>query len=233
MSAELKLPRLQAQWVLWLFALIGLAGLLGLLALIGIAFFDFRGNYEPPKVAGNKPEEVFTVGSAESLSGTNLVQMDVDVLGGRGGSGPYSGGPGQDTRNILLVDKATGASRRILSDNSRRIDETHFLTPDQELTHAGENGLIESGSDPKKLPVAYYVLSVAAPGEGKGEDVLVGTLASGRQDWVMRGVDGIDSLWMQSPTQLGLIVREHLGLYYRIVDIPTLKVVQSKRIEIG
>jgi hypothetical protein len=48
----------------------------------------------------------------------------------------------------------------------------------------------------------------------------------------MQGIDGVDTIWMKSATQIGLIVRERLGLYYRIVDVPSLKVVQSKRIEI-
>jgi hypothetical protein len=91
-----------------------------------------------------------------------------------------------------------------------------------------------SQATPSKTPqpAAYYLLVLE---QGRGSDlqqVLVGTLAGGRQGVVMEGIDGVDTVWMQSPTQIGLVVRERLGLYYRIVDIPSLKVVQSRRIVI-
>ncbi len=48
----------------------------------------------------------------------------------------------------------------------------------------------------------------------------------------MAGIDGVDLSWMDSPTRIGLIVREKLRLSYRIVDIPSFKVVENRPIAI-
>jgi len=61
---------------------------------------------------------------------------------------------------------------------------------------------------------------------------LVGSLAGPAQGFVMQGIDGVDAIWMQSATQIGLLVRERRNLFYRIVDIPSRRVVLSRRITI-
>ena len=89
-----------------------------------------------------------------------------------------------------------------------------------------------SGPADEANPAAYYLLEVVREGNRNAEDVLVGRLADGRQSVVMAGIDGIDLTWMDSPTRIGLIVREKLRLYYRIVDVPSLKMVESRPIGI-
>lgn len=81
-------------------------------------------------------------------------------------------------------------------------------------------------------PVAHYALLVEAPPSGGSSELIIGTVSTGRQAVVMRGIEGIDSMWMQSPTAIGMLVREKLSLYHRIIDIPAMKVVQSKRIAV-
>jgi hypothetical protein len=234
MSAESssRLPR--AHWVVWLLAAVGL---IGIVATLSLAAFLLAGEprYQPAKVAGAKEEITFTVDSARELPGTNLIQLDVNASQGLGGSSAYSRG-GDDRRNILLIDRTSGASRRILPDNERHIDTARFLPAGAEAANRGANGAGLDGTAAaggEEPPAAYYLLAVDQRGQPERKDVLVGTLADARQGWVMRGIDGIDTVWMHSPTQIGLLVRERLGLYYRIVDIPALKVVQSRRIEIG
>jgi hypothetical protein len=231
MSADTGSPISRTHWLIWVFAAIGVLGIIGILALVAMVY-DFSRPYQPPKVAGRTAEESFVVRSVGALPGTDLLQMEVGIIAP---SGSYSGG-GSDVRNILLLDRKTGASRRLLPDNSRRIRQSRFLPARAEPGASAPDELssIDGGraEGEDRLPPAYYLLEVARERDRGVEDVLVGRLGDGRQAIVMTGIDGIDLSWMDSPTRLGLIVREKLRLYYRIVDIPSLKVVENRPIAI-
>ena len=216
-------------WVIRLFAVVGLLGVVAVIALAAMVM-GFDGNYEPPRVAGaENPEVVFSLGQAEPIDGTELVSVEVAASRGRGGS--YSGSR-DDVRNLLLIDRRSGASRKLLPDNRRRIARSRFLPAMAEPPENVDVELMAGQRKASSAPAAYYVLTVENAETPKLHDVLVGTLESGRQGYVMQGLDGVDHLWMHSPTQIGMIVREKLGLYYKLVDIPTLKVVASRRIPI-
>jgi hypothetical protein len=131
-----------------------------------------------------------------------------------------------------MIDRKSGDSRKLLPDNSRRIANSHFLSAKADMR--GNDDALVQPSEPKAPvePIAYYLLETDDPSQPKHEDVLVGRLSDRQQAYVMSGIDGIDTLWMLSPTQIGLIVRDHLKLYYRVIDIPSLKVVQSRPIAI-
>lgn len=232
MSAEQpsQRPGRRPHWLVWLFALIGLIGILAII-YIAVTIFSLGRPREPARVAGDTPAASLVVRAVTPLTGTNFVWIDI----GRpaGGSGSFSSsGRDDDRRNILLLDKMSGATRRLLPDNSRRIAQIHFLPAVadvvSEATAAATSALEQEGEPPP----AYYLLTVEQGGDSDRLDLLVGSLADGRQDYVMQGVEGVDSVWMQSPTRIGLIVRERLNLYHRIVDIPSLRVVQSRRIAI-
>jgi hypothetical protein len=208
-------------------------GLLALVAFIGIMVLtsSFGGPAEEAKVAGRAKEKtVFEIGAPQRIPGTNLVRMDVNVSGGA--SNPYgSSGGGPDQRNIVLLDEATGASRRLLPENGRRIDQAHFL-PAMRTEPAGSGDYALAKGEDEGAPPAYYALVLVRPGDSRMKDVLVGRLGDGRQRLVMEGIDGVDGIWMQSPTRLAMIVREGLRLYLRVVDVPTLKVVASHPIAV-
>jgi hypothetical protein len=234
MSAEPVPPTRQGRrthWLVWFFALVGLLGLLAIIFLAS-AVFEVGRRYQPAKVAGAAPESMFTLRNVSELHGTNLMQLDIAVSDRSGPSSAYLSGRGEDTRNILLLDKATGTSRKILPDNSRQIDDTRYLSAEGDLYATDGSDTRTTKDENEKQPLAYYLLTVRQAGNERLEDVLVGTLKTGRQAYVMRGVDGIDSIWMHSPTQIGMIVRERLALYHRIVDIPSLKVIRSTRVAI-
>ncbi len=221
-------PRPRPHWIVWLFALVGVAGILALIVLAVVVSNAFD-DYQPAKVAGTKADETFTVQSVRPLPGTDLIQLEV---GTSAPSGSYSGS-GSDLRNILLLDRRTGTSRRILPDNSRPIRHSRFLPARAEPgAEPSDAVLMGAGQDEDRDPAAYYLLAIAQKGDRNVEDVLVGRLADGKQAVVMTGIDGVDLVWMDSPTRLGLIVRETLRLHYRIVDIPSLKVVESRPIVI-
>ena len=231
MSAEpapARPPR--AHWIVWLFALVGVAGILAFVLLIGMIAAPSR-RYQPAKVAGEKAEESFTIGTVERLTGTDLVRMEIAASDA---TGSYSSEGGRDLRNILLLDRRSGATRKLLPDNRRRIVATRFFPATESGAIAPDGDLIAAGADGEQAerPPAYYVLQVANAGDGDLEDVLVGRIADGGQAFVMTGIDGVDTMWMDGPTRLGMVVREKLGLYYRIVDIPSLKLVANRRIAI-
>jgi hypothetical protein len=242
MSAETESqnrPSRRAHWLVWVFAIVGLLGVVAII-FIALTLSNMGGRYQPAKVAGAAPETVFSIGNVQSLGNSNLVRMDITVSGGGRGSGSYSGGYGEGVRNILLLDRGTGASRKLLPDNKHRIAESHFLAAESDFEVGGNaarpdidiSGAEGDLREKPESPAAYYALEIERDG-ADGIDLLVGTLSSGRQAYVMRGLDGIDSIWMDSPTRIGVIVRERLHLYYRIVDIPSLTTIVSKPIDIG
>src|SRR5688572_11767033 len=123
---------------------LALIGLLAILAFVALAV-GMSSLYEPPRpaqVAGAAPETVFTVGNVQELEGGNLIRMDITASGGgEGSSGPYSGGSGNEVRNILLLDRKTGTSRKLLPDHERRIAASHFLAAETDLEVGGNSDL--------------------------------------------------------------------------------------------
>jgi hypothetical protein len=232
MSAEpSRQPGNRPHWIVWLMAIVGLLGLLAIIFLAA-TIFSFEPHYAPAKVAGETPEESFVIADASPLAGTNLIRITVAADRRGVGSGPYSGGGGNDGRNILLLDRASGATRRLLPDNSRRIAETWFLPAEADAVPGPSGETAHIRDEEEAAPPAYFVLLVAQPGEERRFDLMVGTLGGSAQAYVMQGLEGVDGLWMQSPTRIGLIVRERMNLHYRIIDIPSLRVVGTRRIAI-
>lgn len=244
--------RNRPHWLVVGLAAIGLCALVGfVLLLFGLGVFggDFGGRREPAKVADVAGRATFVVGQVSELDGTDLVRIDIMAdRSDRISASSYGSGSGTPDRlrNILLLDKGEGTTRPILPNNERLIVSSRFLPAQADRAGTSDDGMvreIEGARDVSPaLPPAYYLLTIrsadARTGSGDAEpsneiDLLVGTLATGRQGIVMRGIDAVESSWMQSATQLGLVVRDDLALHYRVIDIPTLRVVTSRRIEIG
>jgi hypothetical protein len=188
-----------------------------------------------------------TVQQVESVWGTGLVAVTIGV-GDRSDGNPYgSSGRGEtDRRNLVLLDKASGANRKLLPDNDRHIVDVSFLaaaadtpgshaSPDMtevaEVTEVagGGSGPAAKASAP---PMAYYAVTVRRK-DGALQDLLVGNLADGSQAWLLGGIDGVDRMWMISPTRLGVLMRQGLKLQYRVIDIPALKLIGAKPVDIG
>jgi hypothetical protein len=234
MSAE-PAKAATTHWVVWLFAGIGLLGIIAIILLAAIATTAF----DPPpeaKVAEREGGTVYTVGDAQNLRGTDFVQLVISASEAQS-SGSYSYSR-EDRRNILLLDRRTGATRRLLPDNRRRIGNIIYLSARGDLLNQQEEALMGTGgedaADKESAPLAYYVLQVRAGAEDEDlYQVIVGRLGDGAQAVVMAGVEGVDSMWMHTPHRIGMLVREKLALHYRIVDVATLKVVHSRRVDIG
>ena len=213
-------------------------GGLALIVLLLMVLSSGRGgSRDEARVAAKRAdtEVQFTLIQPQALSGTSLLRMDIAAFQSRDRGGYSGSGDGPDIRNVLLVDKASGASWKLLPGESRRIGKTHLLPAKPDQTEATDN----SGSGVQETrrevsPPAYFLIELRRDATERGPvDIVVGTLAGDRRAMVMRNIDGVDEVWMHSPTQIGVVVREGLALYYRLVDVPTLKVVLSRKIEIG
>jgi len=228
--------------LVWIFAGVGLLAAVAVIwlvaMLIGTGRFDRSDDPAPVAVKGQTTP--FSVQDVRDVRGTGLVQLAIGIPG-KGGRVSYSSSSGHefDLRNVILLDKATGVSRRLLADNRRGIVEFVFLpavaeTDGAELPADQYVDAAAEETSGKKLepPSAYYVLAVQHV-EGKGQDVLVGNIAGARQAFLLKNIDGIDRMWMLTPTRLAMVVREGMAVHYKVIDVPALKLVLARPVEIG
>ena len=228
--------RNRAHWLVLLFALVGLCGLVAMI-VIAVAISSIGGGHrEPAPIDAKAPGARFAIASVEEIPGTNLAQVVIATeasIDSAGGSGYSRGSAPLDERNLLLLDKATGSSRKLLADNSRRIVARHMLPAIAGVWQSDDHLEAIVDAEGKKVdpPVSYYLLRIRPPAGGP-EDVLLGDLKSGRQDFVLKGIDGVDRVWMQTPTRLAMLMRQGRKLQYRAFEVPELKLVAMRPIEI-
>lgn len=239
-------PRPKALRLLtWGFAALGVVAAIAMIFL-AVTFAGFMAkipNRAQPQLKTAKNTEAYRVEDMKAVRGTEWLAIEIGTTDGS--SAGFSSGTrhAADQRNLVLLDRRSGDSRRILMDNSRHIDRTAFFpassTDDAEAdTGDDDTSVVDAVANtptdkrPPPPPFAYYLLAVKQA-HGDGQDLLIGTLATGQQTFVMKGVDRIERMWMLTPTRLALILSERGTLFYRVVDIPALKVVTSRQIEIG
>ncbi|MEN3747129.1 hypothetical protein TPR58_08115 [Sphingomonas sp. HF-S3] len=222
--------------------LLGVFAGIGLLAAAAVIFlavtvlgWEHRERREAaPVQAGADATEIFSVGAITPLRGTRFDEI-VIARGdaGDGGSASYSSrGKEADERNVILLDSTSGTSRKLLPDNTRRIVGRDYLPAvagrDGETNDEGY--AVETAATPKP-PLAYYVIRVQAA-DAKSQDVLVGDLNTGRQAILLKGIDGVERVWMQSATRMGVLMRQGRKLHYRAIEIPDLKIVAQHPVAI-
>jgi len=212
------------RWALWPLALFGALAGIANLALLGMEL-GRDAPAQAPVVAKAGAEHTFAVGSVQSLAGTGYLAIEIAEAGDERYASKSSGG---GIRNLLFLDVDTGQSRRVLPDNMHKIDDVQFLPGNADTSADNQT---DSGS--KNQP-RFYLLQLSDPEKPEApSDVLVGTIASGEQSIVMRGISRIDHLQMLDANRAALIVREKGKLLYRVIDLPTRKVIQSSPIDIG
>lgn len=249
MADQATEKRPTGRWLIWLFAGVGVLAALAIIWLAAMAaIFSMRmggERAEPAQVAAKEPKQSYSVQQVDRVRGTTLLAIAIGVGTGQSSASedPYGSSSSRgasDQRNLILLDKPTGANRRLLPGNDRSILDVTFLpaAPTLERGHAQRavTEAEEAESDAKTKttppPMAYYAVVVRQK-DGKLQDVLIGSLASGAQAWVLTGIDGIDRMWMITPTRLGLLLRQGMKLQYRVIDIPALKTVAARPVDIG
>lgn len=223
------------RWLVWLFAALGAAAAIAIVSL-AIMLNGMFGSREPALVApAEAGGELLEVGNVHQLAGTGLVAIYIHAVHKRGIKGS-SGYTDSNMRNLLLLDRATGMSRRVLPDNVTRIDDIEYFPAIADGGRADFRKAMDvtDGID-RDAPPAYYMLTIERRLQNGHSvyDLLVGTIATGRQGIVMRGLSGVEQSSMLDATRLGLVVREGTSLYYRVIDFSALKTVESHKIEIG
>ena len=219
-----------ARWTIRGLAAIGLLGCLAFVAIIAIIMiFEMEGPRRPPAtVEGAGTHEVFTVENINPVPHTDLISMEVHPADERAdGSGYSVRGSSSDRRNIVLLNTVTGASRRILPDNRRHVDEYGFLPRDH-----GNRDEATGGEAKAKAAVTSYYLVIDQPGETHLADLMLGSIAGERQAVVLTGIDGVDSVWMPDAGHVAVIVRDKHRLFYRIIDMSNFKITASHAIAI-
>ncbi|MBR0552658.1 hypothetical protein [Stakelama marina] len=236
------------RWVLWGFAGVGvLAAIAMIYVALQVVSFERSQQRKPAKVTTEKTEETYAVADVRDIPGTRFAEIAIATADSVSDSGSYSSRKGDiDQRNVLLLDKTSGESRKLLPANSRRIVDIRFFPAAADAQPVADQGdapadnpdaapsvveVVTDGAGQKQPPAAYYVIQVRQK-DGPEEDVLVGNLDTGRQKFVLKNVDGIDKMWMQSPTRLAILMRQGQKLIYRAIEVPELKVVAERPVEI-
>jgi hypothetical protein len=226
----------KGRWLFWLFAGLGVATALAIIWLALAVGTGFRSR-EPALVAAADPAEVFEVGQVDPLTGTDLIAITITGSRESAGLGSVKSGYA-DRRNVLLLNRTTGETRRIMPDNRTRITEIAWFPArgDEGASATGQAAAAARAAmdDRRGFPPAYYALQLRRSTDDiETLGLLVGTLATGKQGVVMEGISGIEQSWMIDSEHLGLIVRENRALFFRVIDIPALKQTESRKIEIG
>ena len=234
-DAAVPAARPRWRWLVWLFAALGVAAALAIVwlavALSGAFSSRERAIVAPDQAGG----EMLEVGRVNLLAGTGLIAIEisaVDDRGIKGSSGSYSG---DNLRNLLLLDRKTGASRRVLPDNATTIADIEYFSAAADGAPPASSDAVDFAEEGRDTPPAYYLLTLERrlQNGNRVSDLLVGTFATGKQGIVMRGLSGVERSSMLDATRLGVVVREGKELYYRVIDVPALKQVESHKIEIG
>ena len=232
MSAE-PAPAGSGMFATWTIRGLAVIGLLGCLAFVAIIVIIMLVQMEGPRrapatVEASATHEVFTVENINPVPHTDLMSMEVHPADEQSGGSGYSlRGSGTDRRNIVLLNRVTGASRRILPNNHRHIDEYGFLPGN----HGNRDEATEGEARAKAAATSYYLV-IDQPGETHLADLMVGSIAGERQAVVLTGIDGVDSVWMPDAGHVAVIVRDKHRLFYRIIDMSNFKVTASHPIAI-
>lgn len=222
------------RWLLWPFVILGVFAAIALIWLMVVVLDFGGGRREGPVIAKAGEERRFDVGQIKPLDGTPLITIEIREAFS---SGTIS--KGSDVRNVLLLDRSTGRSRRILPDNTRQISGLRYL-PDgggTALVMDGVSVVEESGKDAarrKRKPARFIVFELSDPAHReKGVELMVSEVAAGEAAAVLRGIDGIDHLEMLDEDHASVIVREKGQLRFKVLDLPARKVTEDHPIDIG
>lgn len=220
------------RWLMWPFAILGVLAAIALIWLMVVVLDLGGGRRERPVIANAGEERRFTVGQIEPLNGTSLIAIEIAAVDT---SGSISKGYGSDQRNLLLLDQSTGRSRRVLPDNSRRIQNLRYLS-DGSSAAAGMEGAGDTArtTKPPQKPVRFVMFEMSDPAHPeKGLDLMVLAVSAGEPAAVLQGIDGVDHLEMLDDDHAAVIVRQKGQLRFKVLDLPARKVTEDHPIDIG
>ena len=178
-------------------------------------------NHQVP--VGKSGEAELAISGAEDVPGTGWLRASI-VPRSRGlGGSSYST---ENPRNILIIDAASGASRRLLRTNDRIIYSQKWL-PDAPATVSLSDFGEHSGP-----PIAFYVLSVRQGGESRLIDIHVGSVSEGGAKPVMTGVQELYSATSLGEGRVVLLLAKGGRALHVLVDARTGEILSQTPVTI-
>lgn len=230
MSAETE--TVAYNWAKRALIAIGAIGVLGAVAVaVLLATMMWRQpGFEPARVDTAQPGRGYTIGDVTVIAGTPLVRINVSE-GERSGGSSYYSYSADDLRNILMLDSASGRNWRLMPDNNRRIHRSWWFPAASTMPESSGSTTMDgsAGSSAKHAPDFYFLFLVSSK---ERYDAVAGTIDGQRRSVVMANIDGIDGAWMRDARHLAIVVRERGKLYYRQVDMATLRTISSRLLAI-
>ncbi|MBU6395666.1 MAG: hypothetical protein KGQ75_13930 [Sphingomonadales bacterium] len=219
-------------WVVWLFAAIGLLAAIAILWLVAV-IAGWRSDQRQQAVVAKAGEErLFKVDDVSPLVGTNVVVIRIGLLDG---GGKISSGYGRELRNVILLDPKTGASRRLLPDNTREISDLRFLPGEDDTEQLPYAARERREDEDKSAPSPrYIVFQLTQPDHrDKGSMLMVGPVTAGNPVPVLEGIDRIDHFDMVDDDHASLIARKSGQLHFFLLDLEARKITEDHTIDIG
>jgi len=188
--------------------------------------FQPRDMGQPQQVAKDRAGNTYTFGDIDQVQGTRFFTIPILRTNEDRAEGTFSSSyRGDDERNRLIIDSATGASRRVLPNQNLQIvnwfepttkPENGKIIPDDQ-TEAAQGGIamglyaavVKRLSKSDKDPASY--------------DVLLGRFQNGQQAWIATGLSGVESLWITPDHKLAMVAATNTGGVYRVYDVSTFK----------
>lgn len=183
-----------------------------------------RENREVP--IGKAGEAELSISGTEAIEGTGLLRATIAPRR-RGGydSGP-SGYAEDYVRNIVIIDPATGANRRLLPSNTRTILDNLWLADAAGTVNARRR---DESSD---APVAFYILSVRQPGESRLIDILTGKIADGPATPIITGAQELYSATALGDGRVALLFAKVGRAMHVLVDIDEATIISETPVAI-
>ena len=172
-------------------------------------------------------ETELTIGSAAPIAGTGLLSATVSTRRSDRSLGSGSLDYSTDiSRNIIIIDPATGANRRLLPGNARAILDMLWL-PD---TVATAN--VVRRDESFDAPVSLYVLAVRQGGESRLIDIMVGRVAEGQAKPAVVGAQELYAATALGDGRVALLLAMGGRAYHVLISIDDAKIVSETPVTI-
>ncbi|MEG3146385.1 hypothetical protein U1839_17165 [Sphingomonas sp. RT2P30] len=197
-------------------AAFGIVGILAAVAVLVAVLIDVQSRFAPHGVfRGDRPRseavsgDVPTFTKQERVEGTPFLAMTIGAKNPDGSLAMVGSSRSGDQaeRNVLLLDLRNGDTRYVLPNNDRPLVQWDVLS--------------SAGPDGKSVGRAYVAL-VGNAGSSK-YDVLIGTVATGKQLWAARGVTALDVPNLVDDGTIGFVVWNGNAASYHLYGLDDLK----------
>jgi hypothetical protein len=179
--------------------------------------YERRENGQPDQVGHDRTGAALTFGTVSQVQGTRFFTIPI-VRMEHGASGSFTKSyAGSDERNRLIVDSATGASRKVLPNTDFAI--VNWIEPTSVASDASEYSARDGSTG---RATGLYAAVVDRPGSTEKDahtfDLLFGRFEDGQQAWVARRLSGVEAVWMTQDGKIAVVAASGDRGIYRLYD---------------